>query len=316
MEKTKIEHILIACCTCKRPNMLKKSLESLKELILPQGIKIELLIIDNDRNASAKTVIEEFQKDFPLKINYFVEENRGIANARNRLLKESLNLNASHIALFDDDEVVDRNWLGSHFDYYNQNPEAIIISGPTYNKFEKKYPKYIEKNNIFKSSTTKKTGLKRTICAAGNVFFPTTLMSKSNIYFDTRHVFMGGEDGDFFSRASKASYTIVWNNDAINYEMIGDERANLKWIFSRSYYNGYSGTLLRLRENNSIFKKLLLFIKISTIFIIDCMFTPFSLLLGLTGFFNTIAITCKTKGKLDAVLKNQPINYYESICGN
>lgn len=316
MEKTKIEYILIACCTCKRPNMLSKSLESLKELILPQNAKIELLIIDNDKESSAKAVVEEFQKNFSLKVNYFIEENRGIAKARNKLLKEALNLGASHIALFDDDEIVDKNWLISHFDYYNQNPEAIIISGPTYNKFEKKYPKFIEKNNIFKSSTTKKTGLKRTICASGNVFFPTTIASKSNIYFDEKHVFMGGEDGDFFSRAAKAGFTIVWNNNAVNYEMIGDERANLKWIFNRSYYNGYSGMLLNLKKNASFLKKLLLLAKTTAILLIDCLLVPFSLPFGFTLFFNTVTITCKSKGKFDAIIKNAPLNYYESICGN
>lgn len=316
MKKTRIEYILMACCTCKRPNMLKKSLNSVKELILPPNVKIELLVIDNDNESSAKTAIEELQKDFPFEIHYFVEESRGISRARNRLLKEALNLGASHIALFDDDEIVDRNWLISHVNYYNENPQAIIVSGPTYNKFDKKYPKYIEKNNIFKSSTTKKTGLIRTLCATGNVFFPTTVMSKSNIYFDESHIFMGGEDGDFFSRASEAGFTIVWNNNAINYEIIGDERANLKWILKRSYYNGYSGTILRFKDNKKPMKKLFYIIKITCVLVIDWILVPFSLLFGITTFLNTVALTSKTNGKLDAAIKNQPINYYQNICGN
>lgn len=316
MEKIKIEYILISCCTCKRPNMLKKALESLKNLILPKDVKTEILVIDNDKEASAKYIVDEFQKRFPLKINYFVEEERGIAKARNKLLKEALNLGSTHIALFDDDEVFDKNWLISHFDYYNQNPEATIISGPTYNKFDKKYPDFIEKNIIFKSSTTKKTGLVRTICAAGNVFFPTTVMSKAGIYFDESHVFMGGEDGDFFSRASKAGFTIVWNNESINCEMIGDERANLRWIFNRSYYNGYSGMFLNLKETDNPFKRFKYLIKSILVFFADCALIPVSFLFGLTAFFNAITITHKTKGKLDAVIKNKSINYYENICGN
>lgn len=319
MKKPKIDFILISCCTCQRPNMLSRSLESAKKLILPQNVKVELLVIDNDKNASAQKVVEELQQYFPIKINYFVEEKRGISNARNRLLKESLNLGATHIALFDDDEILDSNWLISHHDYYNQNPDALIISGPTYNTFEHPVAEYIEKNNIFKSSTTKKTGQIRNICASGNVFFPTTLMSEAGLYFSDDFVFMGGEDGDFFSKASKAGFEIIWNNEAINRELIGNERANIKWILDRNYYNGYSSAYLRLnkkREKSKLTKKIFLLIKTLMAFIFDLSIIPFSLLFGSTAFFNALGITYKTKGKLDAIIKNTPLNYYENICGD
>jgi len=316
MNKPKIEFILISCCTCKRPNMLRKSLDSAKNLVLPQNVRIELLIIDNDKEGSAKHVVTELQGDFPIKINYFIEEKRGISNARNGLLKEALNLGASHIALFDDDEFLDSNWLNSHYNYYNQNPDALIISGPTYNVFEVDAPKYIKKNHIFKSSTTKKTGMIRKICASGNVFFPMTLVSELALYFDTNFVFMGGEDGDFFSKASKAGFTIVWNNEAINRELIGQDRANIKWILNRNYYNGYSSAYLKLKEKPSLFKKLFFLAKTTMTFLFDICLVLISTLLGPTTFFNTLGLAYKSKGKFDATIKNCPINYYENISGN
>jgi len=316
MKKPQIEFILISCCTCQRPDMLSKSLDSAKKLVLPQNVRIELLIIDNDKNASAQKVVEGLQQSFPIKINYFVEEKRGISNARNRLLREALNLGATHIALFDDDEILDSNWLISHYDYYNQNPDALIISGPTYNIFENPVPQYIEKNNIFKSATTKKTGLVRKICASGNVFFPTTIMSEAGLYFSEDFVFMGGEDGDFFSKASKAGFEIVWNNEAINRELIGNERANIKWILDRNYYNGYSSVYLRFKKNKSFLKRIFFIAKTAVVLLFDCLIVPFSALLGLTVFFNVLGITYKTKGKLDAAIKNKPLNYYENINGH
>ncbi|MEI8378106.1 MAG: glycosyltransferase family A protein [bacterium] len=316
MKKTQIEFILISCCTCQRPHMLSKSLNSVKNLVLPKNVRIELLVIDNDKKASSKKVIEELKQSFPIKINYFVEEERGIANARNRLLKESLSLGASHIALFDDDEILDENWLISHYYYYNHHPEALIISGPTYNMFENPVPDYVAKNNIFKSSTTKKTGLIRNICASGNVFFATTIMSEAGIYFNTDFVFMGGEDGEFFSKASKAGFEIVWNNEAINRELIGDERANIKWILNRNYYNGYSSAYLRFKKKTPLIKRLFFIAKTSVVLLLDCLIMPFSALLGLTAFFNALGITYKTKGKMDAAIKNKPLNYYQNICGH
>jgi hypothetical protein len=130
---------------------------------------------------------------------------------------------------------MDENWLISHFDYYNQNPEAIIISGPTYNFFEKQYPSYIEKNNIFKASTTKKTGMKRDSCAGGTCFFPSVSQRHQYKFMIEQYVFMGGEDGDFFSKSSKSMFYDVWNNDAVNREIVNDSRGNLKWILNRYY---------------------------------------------------------------------------------
>lgn len=296
--------------------MLKKSLESVRELLLPESVRVELLVIDNDPKSSAKPVIESLIEDFPIKINYFTEENRGISNARNRLLKEAMNLGASHIALFDDDEILDPNWLVAHCDLYGQNPVASIISGPTYNYFAVDAPDYIKKNNIFKSSTTKKTGQIRTICASGNVFFPTTIMSEAGIFFDSGHVFMGGEDGDFFKRASAAGFVIVWNNEAINREIIEKDRANIKWILDRSYYNGYSGVFLKFKNEKSLLKKTFFFTKTLLVFALNCFMVPISVVFGLTIFFNVLGIAFKTLGKLKAVLKNKPTNYYQNISGN
>jgi hypothetical protein len=136
---------------------------------------------------------------------------------------------------------------------------------------------------------------------------------------------MGGEDGDFFSKASKAGFTIVWNNEAINKELIGNERANIKWILDRNYYNGYSSAYLRFNKkkkkknknkNVPFLRKMFFFIKTLTAFILDFLIVPLSVLFGLTIFFNALGITFKTKGKLDAIIYNRPLNYYENISGH
>jgi GT2 family glycosyltransferase len=316
MQKTEIKYILISCCTCRRPNMLKKSLESVLGLDLPKDIRTEVLVVDNDKEFSAEETINEIQKKSNIKINYFIEEKRGIASARNRLLQEAINLGATHIALFDDDELLDSKWLVLHVDAYNQNDNAAIISGPTYNKFLNKYPKYIEKNNIFKSSTTKKSGQVRSTCAGGNVFFPVAISSESNIWFENAYMFMGGEDGDFFAKASMAGYTIIWNNASVNYEMIGDERANIKWILNRHYYNGYSGYLLKYKNTKNFCKKIIAFAKVAMIALINCLSLPVSILFGPTLALNVLGMTYKTFGKIKALIDNKPLNYYENICGN
>ena len=313
--KPEINFILISCCTCMRPKMLSEALESIKKIKIPRGIKVELLVVDNDKFQTARKVVEDFQTTSKIKSNYCVEEQRGIANARNRVLKEAIALGASHIAFLDDDEIVDENWLFSHVAFYQNNEKVFISSGPTFNKFKKSYPRYITQNKIFKQSSTKLTGEERTYCASGNVFFPVSIAKDAGIFFDNSYVFMGGEDGDFFKRASKEGYAIYWNGEAINYEMIGDERANIKWIMNRQHYNGYSSSLLKFKNKKTAFQKSFYFLKTSSVFLFNIGVLIPSIVLGLTTFFNVLGMLSKTKGKIDGTIKNIPLNYYENICG-
>ena len=134
--KTSVNYILIACCTCKRPKMLMQALDSINNLNFPD-IKVELLIIDNDKYLTAKNIVSNFSEKSKIVVHYISEPQRGLANARNRVLEEAIKLNASHLAFFDDDEIVDKNWLIEHVNFYNKNPHIIISSGPTYNRFIK-----------------------------------------------------------------------------------------------------------------------------------------------------------------------------------
>ena len=310
LKKTDIKFVLISCCTFKRPDILKKSLQSVKNLKLPQDIKIELLVVDNDANGSAKNIVLSFEKDIPFQINYVIEEKRGLSNARNRLLSEAVEIGASHIALFDDDGLLDENWLFNHCEYYNNDQEAHVISGPQYIFFEDDYPQFIKQNNIFKTSTSKENGQILKSCATNNVFLPVEIMTEFNIWFDPSYVFMGGEDGDFFNRVTEAGYLIKFNKDSIVQEIISNDRANIKWILNRSYYNGFSGSLLKFKNGLNFMNKFLFFAKTVFVIIIDCLLIPLSLLGGLTLFFNVLGIATKNYGKMMGAISSKPLNYY------
>ena len=124
---------------------------------------------------------------------------------------------------------------------------------------------------------------------------------------------MGGEDGDFFKRAANLGFTIIWNNEAIIYEMVSKSRGNIKWILNKCYYNGYSGTILKFK--NSTKKKISYIIKQIITLCLNSFILPFSIIGGLTLFFNILSICFRTKGKIDATIKNSPIEFYKNIYG-
>ena len=311
--KTQIEFVLLCCCTCKRPKMLTETLKSINKLFLPTNKRVEVLICDNDENETGKKAIESLTTLLKLPIHYVVEKQRGICFARNKVLEEAIKLNASHILFFDDDEILSENCLMEHIFLYETNPYAFISSGPTKNKFIDNLPKHITKNFVFKQKTSKKTGLKRDYCACGNVFFPISIAKEYKLRFSSEYIFMGGEDGDFFKKASNLGFTIIWNNEAIIYEMISKSRGNIKWILNKCYYNGYAGTILKFKNSNKN-KKSYIFKQIIT-FIANIVILPFSILFGLTLFFNILGICFKIKGKIDGTIKNSPLNFYQTITG-
>ena len=71
--KTKIDFVLLSLCTCKRPLMLKEALLSINSLKIPENVRVEVLVIDNDENETAKSCIAEISKELKCKIHYLVE---------------------------------------------------------------------------------------------------------------------------------------------------------------------------------------------------------------------------------------------------
>ena len=308
--KTEISYIIIGCCTYSRKDVLRSVFGQLTKLKLPEGIKTELLIVDNCEQNPSKDVIDEFSQKLNIKVHYCIEQRRGIAFARNRLLKEAIKLGASHIAMFDDDGLPDENWLISHVEAYKEFDQQII-SGPQYTLFDKEYPAYITQNNIFKSSSSKEKGEIVKTCATNNVFFSLAICQENDLFFDESYVFMGGEDGDFFLRLSALGYEIVFNPDAVVREFTDSSRANVKWIIKRSYYNGYSGTLLRFKHEKSFSKKIFYSIKLFFVVFADWLFLIFSPLCGRKNMVNAFSYATKNLGKFVGCICDKPLNFYK-----
>ena len=298
--KNKVEYVIIAVCTYQRADKLERLLESLCRLDYPD-CKTDILIVDNDTEKSAKTVYEKFENK--LNILYTTEEKKGFSNVRNCALAKAIELEATHLAFIDDDEIADKNCLINHINFYNNFENIYISSGPTYKKFEKDYPDYIVNNCTFKVISHKELGKAKKTCASGNVFFPLNIIKDNDIYFDTRFNNTGSEDSDFFGRLNDAGYTIGWNYNAVNFEIVQSERANIKWILRRAFNTGYSISKIN-RKTISKIKLYLYILEKFIIIIIETILVPLSLFAGLTVFFNRITNLFKNIGKFTGIIIN------------
>jgi succinoglycan biosynthesis protein ExoM len=98
-------------CTIKRPQMLKKCLQSLAAQKMPAGTSLQIVVVDNDATPSSADLVKGVSATCPFPVHYFHEPRRGIPMARNRVLEEALNLGADWLAFMDDDETAHPDWI-------------------------------------------------------------------------------------------------------------------------------------------------------------------------------------------------------------
>lgn len=307
-EKLSVSYVMICCCTYKRPEKLERLLNNLSNINYQKNIKTEILVVDNDKEKSAEKVVSKFSQR--LCIHYVSEKQKGLSNARDAALRESMNYGASHIAFIDDDEIADINWLVNHIEFYQKFEDIYISSGPTYKRFENNYPSYIINNTVFATHSSKKLGDYKKTCASGNVFFPLNIIKDSNTYFSKDFNFSGSEDTDFFSRLSKNGYIIGWNYNAVNFELINDERANIKWILNRAFHNGYSVSLTRFLNQKNFYKRLFYIIEKIFTLLMNFIIIIFSIPFGITKFLNSVTRFVKNFGKFLGAILLERRSYY------
>ena len=99
--------VSIVICTCNRAEDLKQTLESLAGIEIPEGLKTELILVDNASTDATPEVIALF-KSKRFEKRCFHEARPGQARARNKGLREA----AGDVILFTDDDVrFDIYWL-------------------------------------------------------------------------------------------------------------------------------------------------------------------------------------------------------------
>lgn len=229
--------IAVCIVTYKRLFYLKKCLESLQKL-KTNRFELSILVIDNDKEQSAKSIVQNISKP-QYEIYYVTEEQKGIAYARNKALTAAKEHGTTHLAFIDDDEYADPLWLENIVSFYLLNPMSVI-SGPVLPDLPDSCPDWIKKGNFFKRKRFK-TGTKRHIAGAGNLFFSLELINKHNLKFDTEINTSFGEDELFTRKLSQFNIPIFWVDEAIVYETVLPERLSLAYLIERNYLISSSG---------------------------------------------------------------------------
>jgi len=101
-------HISVCFCTYKRPLLLSRLLDGLMEQETEGLFSYSIVVVDNDPNQSAKTVVKRFMDLKNIDVSYFFQPEKGLSYARNMSIDHS---KGDYIAILDDDELPEKDWL-------------------------------------------------------------------------------------------------------------------------------------------------------------------------------------------------------------
>ena len=251
-------YIVIGLATYKRPLMLANALSSLQKIRVPDDVIVKLILVDNDWSGSAKAIYQKYSKSFPFETEYYIENQRGIANARNALLSRALALNAHYLAFIDDDESVCENWLRALYSTIKSHG-CQVVTGKVIYELPDNTEEWIRSGGYF-SDKNYATGTVQLGAGTGNVLIDLDFVKKYSLEFEQVFNFSGGEDTYFFKSLIKFGGKIVWCQEAVAYETVPNSRLTESWILGRACKVGYT-TLLRYGLDNSYYNTLLFFFK-------------------------------------------------------
>jgi succinoglycan biosynthesis protein ExoM len=232
MEAREKVRVAIGLCTYKRPQMVAQCIASLQALECPPDWEVSIVLVDNDPNAPGvpDAVARVSNGKFP--VHHFVESQRGIPHARNRVCREAVSLGAQFLLFLDDDEEAEPGWLLA-FRKALSEFEAEAYTGPVRYLFPQGFEDWLGNKGF--SKTRHGAHLKR--AATNNVLIDFKRLQTLDFTpeFDIAMALTGGSDTEFFMRLVQAGGRIAYVEDAVVAEEVVPDRLSIRWRMRRQY---------------------------------------------------------------------------------
>lgn len=242
MTRNKPTKVAVCIATYRRPEDLKSLLFSLENIQLPQNtpVSLQFIIVDNDQNGSAGEIVSEMTAHLPGEVEYLVEPRQGVSFARNRGI--ALAETADWVALVDDDERVESDWLANLLwaaEYYR----ADVVQGPVIPEYAGEVPNWIDPGHYLLGKRQFEGEL-LSEARSGNLLIKNALLKEIEGPLDARLNRSGGGDTLLTRALKRKGAKLIHTNRARVYEKRPAERLSLKWMFKRNFRIGNTNALV------------------------------------------------------------------------
>jgi GT2 family glycosyltransferase len=224
------------------------------------GLRYELLVIDNDANGSARPVVESFQPRWPAggTLRYVSESRSGLTYVRNRGLDEAA---GQIVAFLDDDIFIDPNWLLEIVGCFART-DADCVGARTSICWEGEPESLVRACQKQLVQNERGSGefevCGPTLPGGGNLAVRRSLVAEG---FRFEHglgrvgkVLLSGEDTEVILRMRKAGKRIWYCGTAVMHHRTGGERLKASYYVRRAYWFGISYALVDRRIHGKAYQ--------------------------------------------------------------
>jgi glycosyltransferase involved in cell wall biosynthesis len=145
--------ITVAICTLNRAESLRRTLQSMAAMEVPEGREWEVVVVNNHCTDHTDDVIKTFADRLPIRREF--EPLRGLSRARNCAVGAA---RGDYIVWTDDDVIVDPGWLAAYAEAFHCWPEAAVFGGKIVEIFATPVPKWLAGNEAFKGFAARDFG--------------------------------------------------------------------------------------------------------------------------------------------------------------
>lgn len=238
---------VIAVLTYKRPGGLTAILQELGEQVSRIEHPVDILIVDNDPEASARDVVSASERHGTFR--YVHEPKPGIAAGRNRALSEAAEY--GRLIFIDDDERPGDRWLQKLLDAHEKYRTTAVV-GPVVSRYETDPEEWILAGRFFERRRLP-TGTMVHVAATNNLLLDMDEVRALGLRFDERFGITGGSDTVFTRQLDRCGGTMVWCDEAVVFDVVPQKRLTRDWVLRRAYRsgNGWIRAELELEKSRS-----------------------------------------------------------------
>ncbi|MBB3211091.1 succinoglycan biosynthesis protein ExoM [Herbaspirillum sp. Sphag1AN] len=226
--------ISICICTFRRPLLLDQLLHALR-LQARGELRIEVIVVDNDPQASALPVLTRWQSQLPVTLRHYHQAIPNIAETRNLAVQQA---QGQWVLFIDDDEAPDADWI-LKIVAAQERYQADVVFAPVLPRYRADTPDWIRAGDFF----NRPRYLTGTVIGISDARTGNVLIRRQSLLaipgpFDAAFGRSGAEDTMLFRDMLANGARFVWCDEATVSEEVPAERAKLSWLLRRSYRLG------------------------------------------------------------------------------
>jgi glycosyltransferase involved in cell wall biosynthesis len=234
-------------CTYNRCESLRDTLQSLEQMTVPEDLRWDLTVIDNNSVDQTKQVVQQFSASALFPVNYVFESRPGLSYARNTGIQCS---KGRIIAFTDDDVMVDKSWLVNiRAAFQEHNCKALggkivpVWPGPPPQWFQEDGP-FATPRAIVSFDLGNEPCIAEAYPCGANMAFMRELFNRyGNFRVDLgrlKDTLLGGEDFEFFRRIKEGGDQIFYAPGAVVFHPVTKDRLDRRYFEAWCFNGGKS----------------------------------------------------------------------------